>query len=1028
MLEDFYRNLVLRSPAAYAHHRIVTDIHGKPVDYEFLEMNRAFEDLTGISAEHALHRRVTEVIPGFRDAEFDWVARYGEIALRGGESRFEQYSRALGRWYEIQVFSAEPNHFTTLFTDLADKRAIEEARNERDSAFRILFQSAHLIVLVIDPKTGEIVDANPAATAFYGWSRDAMKTLNIDRINTLGREEILDRMAQSFAGVGHLHRFRHWMSDGQVREVEVNSGPISIRGRDLLYSIVQDVTDKVRAETALRESEEHFRSIFETMAQGVLFRSADGAIVDANPAACRILSTPLEKLRSGAEFDPLWWSVDQHGGPIPPDDCPSSVVLRTGRPVNDVVLGVRAPGSRGTRWVQLSAFPRFRSGDAKPVGVVTTFSDITRHMEMERRLETNGELVRTILETLPGALLVVDTGHRILLVNKANLQLSNSPFQDPSKVVGMKCHRVLRGLESPCPWCKMDRVVETGESLEVSTEPGDDCEKATGMALRSVLNPMLGPDGKVAAVVEYSIDVTVLRDARIQAERGSQAKSEFLANMSHEIRTPLNGAIGFLSLLESTALSPEQTDYLHNARTSSHSLLALLNDILDFSKIEAGKMEIESVSTDIRELVSRALDTVRFQAEQKGLDLRVRIHPGLPGKILTDPVRLGQILINLLGNAIKFTPCGSVELSLSWKPPSVAEARGAVHFAVADTGIGISPENQAKLFHAFSQADACITREYGGTGLGLAISGRLARLLGSSIGLRSASGEGSTFSFDLEVEVPLEAPESDPSIPGEEGGSEPVRKSTLQNPSILVAEDIPMNMHLVKALLAKLVPGCTVLEARNGEEAVELFHSYPVDLVLMDIQMPLMDGYDATRAIRSSPEGRNIPIVALTASTIAGERERGRAAGMDAYLTKPIEVEPLQSVLAKWLRVVDPAGTDFPQPDRGKRHFNRRDLLARTGLGEEFIRSLVAIAVEEIPETLADLGRLADGSDLLVLSKVAHGLKGTALNLGFEVLADLALELDSTAQAGAPGRELSEVVRRMREGWDAILVEIDTPS
>jgi signal transduction histidine kinase/CheY-like chemotaxis protein/HPt (histidine-containing phosphotransfer) domain-containing protein len=577
----------------------------------------------------------------------------------------------------------------------------------------------------------------------------------------------------------------------------------------------------------------------------------------------------------------------------------------------------------------------------------------------------------------------------------------------------------------------MERVVETGESLEVSTEPGDDREQATGMALRSVLNPMLGPDGKVAAVVEYSIDVTVLRDARIQAERGSRAKSEFLANMSHEIRTPLNGAIGFLSLLEATSLSPEQTEYLHNARTSSHSLLALLNDILDFSKIEAGKMEIESVSTDIRELASRVLDTVRFQADQKGLELRLRIHRELPRRILTDPVRLGQILINLLGNAIKFTPRGSVELSLSWELPSDAQAPGVFHFAVADTGIGISPENQAKLFHAFAQADTCITREHGGTGLGLAISGRLARLLGTSITLRSAVGEGSTFSFGLEAEVPALSPVSHPApsgLPGEESGAEPAPKSAPENPSILVAEDISMNMSLVKALLAKLVPGCAVLEARNGEEAVGLFGSHPVDLVLMDIQMPVMDGYDATRAIRASAKGRDVPIVALTASTIAGERERGLAAGMDAYLTKPIEVKPLRSVLGRWLCVADPTGIASPAPDRGRRHFNRGELLARTGLDEDFIGTLVALAVEEIPGTLATLGRLVDGSDREALSKVAHGLKGTALNLGFEMLADLAMELESAAQSALPGRELSKLVRRMREGWDSIRDEIDTQS
>jgi PAS domain S-box-containing protein len=604
MVEDFYRDLVLRSPTGYAHHRIVTDFRGRPVDYEFLEMNRAFEELTGICAENALHRRVSEVIPGLGENEFDWIARYGEIALKGGESHFEQYSRALGHWYEVHAFSTERMHFTTIFTDIGDRRNMEATRQERDSVFRILFQSAHLVVLVVDPESGDIVDANPAACGFYGWSREAMKTLNLRRINTLGPEEIFEKMRMSSEGIGHRHSFRHRLADGQVRDVEVDSGPIVIGGRKLLYSIVHDVTDRVRAEKALRESEEYFRSLFQTMAQGVLFRSADGIIVDANPAACRILSTPAEKLLSGAEFDPVWWSVDQDGAPVPPADCPATVAMRTGKPVNEVVLGLRAPGDESTTWVLISAYPRFGKGDARPIGVVSTFSDITRQMETEKRLESNGNMVQTILETLPGTLLVVDAGYGIVLVNEANLRVAKAPFRDPSEVVGMKCHQVLQGFKSPCPWCRLEEVVRSRAGLEESTETGDDRERRCGMALRSVMMPMLGQDGEVVAVVEYSADITALREAKVQAERGSRAKSEFLANMSHEIRTPLNGTIGFLSLLEDTALSAQQTEYLRNARTSARSLLALLDDVLDFSKIEAGKMEIDLVPTDPGELVA----------------------------------------------------------------------------------------------------------------------------------------------------------------------------------------------------------------------------------------------------------------------------------------------------------------------------------------------------------------------------------------------------------------------------------------
>jgi CheY-like chemotaxis protein len=353
------------------------------------------------------------------------------------------------------------------------------------------------------------------------------------------------------------------------------------------------------------------------------------------------------------------------------------------------------------------------------------------------------------------------------------------------------------------------------------------------------------------------------------------------------------------------------------------------------------------------------------------------------------------------------------------------------HFAVADTGIGISEENQAKLFQAFTQADSCVTREYGGTGLGLAISGRLANLMGTSISLRSSLGEGSTFSFDLDVEIADAVAGSIPTSstsPGVEPRPISAAKASVGRPSILVAEDIAMNLSLIRALLAKMVPGCEILEARNGKEAVGLYSAHDVDLVLMDIQMPVMDGYEATRAIRSMVKGRNVPIVALTASTIAGERERGRVAGMDEYLTKPIEVEPLQAVLVRWLCVDVRAKVVSPEPDGRRVHFNRAGLLARTGLGEEFARTLLDLAVEEMPRALEALASLAGESDPVALSKAAHGVKGTALNLGFEILADLALELESASDSGIGGRESFELVQSMRVEWDSVLEVIASHS
>ncbi len=640
-------------------------------------------------------------------------------------------------------------------------------------------------------------------------------------------------------------------------------------------------------------------------------------------------------------------------------------------------------------WLVTSRIP-LHDPSGEVVGIVGVTRDITeqRAAEMalraakeaaearEREVDEQRLQLRTLVDTIPDHVYVLDRESRFMLRNRASIE--GTELECPDEAVGLTEFDLAPRHLAEMYQADNERVMESGEPIIRKEE-----EHALGGWFSTTKVPLRDAVGEVIGLVGVSRDVTeqrraeaALRAAKDAAEAATRAKSEFLANMSHEIRTPMNGVIGMTSLLLDTELDREQRDFVETIRASGDSLLTIINDILDFSKVEAGMLTLEVQPFEVRACVEEALDLVARTAAEKGVEMAYLIEDGVPRTVRGDVTRVRQILVNLLGNAVKFTHEGSICIRVHAEPPDVeAGTRTAIHFAVEDTGIGIPPEKLDLVFQSFSQADASTTRHYGGTGLGLTISRRLVEMMGGTMSVESEVGVGSTFRFFVEAEV----------APSKRRVFLRRDQPVLNDRRVLVVDDNDVNRDILTRLAHRWQ--MSVEAVASGDEAIAASAraeaaGSPFDLVLLDMQMPGMDGLETARALRANAPARPV-MVMLTSIHREGTLRRDAAeAGIHAVLYKPTKPSQLYDVLIE--------------------AFSESETVTET--------AWVARSREDAPPTSHSALRILLAEDNAVNQKVALRLLG---RLGY------------SADVAANGVEVMEAVQR--QPYDVVLMDVQMP-
>lgn len=1027
------------------------------------------------------------------------------------------------------------------------KTDFNKTSNSSEEKYRVLFELSHDAIMTLEPPKWNFTSWNKSFLRIFSISKNAQSdgysphSLSPEKqpdgqLSAVKAKEMIEIALKEGS---NFFEWQHKKEAGETFYATVLLSKITIGGEDILQATVRDISERKKAERELQESEKKYRSIIENMVDGYYRTNFAGRIVLASPSAMEMFGIKSLDEVIGTDI-----AEGFYADPHKRVDFIKELEANNGIIKN---YEIELKHKDGSIIPALTNSNFYFDSQGNIAGIEGIFSDISERKRMEAEIER----FKIISENANYGQAIVNLQGILIYINRYFAEIHGYTQQE---LMGKKISI----------FHTTDQFPHVKQINKLAFEKGQyDSQEVLHLHRNGKEFPMLmngivlyDKNNKPKYLAATAINITIQKEAEkrltIEKEKAlaaSKAKSEFLANMSHEIRTPLNGIIGFTDLMKKTQLSTLQKQYIDNANSSAHALLGIINDILDFSKIEANRLELEIISVDIITLLEESVDVVKFHASEKRIELLLNIPPDIPRFASVDPLRLKQIFSNLLGNAVKFTHEGEVELKVVFR--ELDSERGVFTFSIRDTGIGITKEQQNKLFKSFSQADSSTTRKYGGSGLGLVISDMIAKKMGGKIQVDSEEEKGSTFYFDIatlfkhgekedrsaiknvsrvlviddnknnrmilehmlhywKIEVtacedgivaletiktsePFDVIIVDYHMP-HLNGIETIKRirdelaypqekqpaillhSSSESPAlheecnrlgirfklvkpvkshelfdylshiytekdlditynnkdeerpqinhnditILVVEDNKINMLLIKTLLAQMVPTATVIEADTGLDALRKIRMVTPHLILMDIQMPEMDGIEATKRIR---EFSDTPIIAVTAGILSEKKAECLESGMNDFLYKPIELDRLHRILKKYLSPHSVTNRKIISA-ADSLHFDKTSFLQKIDNDANFFHEVLGIARSTIPQTIKQLGKAIDERSEEEIRKSAHKIMGSASNICFNQLAELAKTVEKESFENNH-EQLTELFEKIQKEWEAILFLLD---
>ncbi|PWS27538.1 hypothetical protein DHW03_08040 [Pedobacter yonginense] len=987
-------------------------------------VNKSFTEMTGYTFEEALGQKPEDLLNGEKtDRE---TLKYLNTQITKGEAfnaDIYNYSKS-GKPYWARI-KGQPIHnqsgeltgFFALIEDFTKEKEAQELLKESENRFRLALEKIGN-VWEHDFRTGKTLFSK-TNNEFWGYSDEEMEANEIvwwDKVHKEDFHLLFQNFKKYKRGLidSHNEEYRIIQKDGDVKwvldrgvviEKDDNGRPLRIVGTHT------DITPIKKTELELEQHVRQFRSLSENI-PGVIYEyeyredGTDG-LRYISPAVERVFGISAKEFWEGKYISP----IDQ--ARIDRKQQHSRNTLEPFYDESEITI----PGL-DTRWYAVhSAYSYTSQDNAK---VFTGFmADITERKTVEESLRVNEEKYRSILANMKLGMVEVDNDGYITYANNSFCHMCGYTIPE---LIGKKASEMFLSPEQD--YLEQDKIKQRQEGVadayEVETKNKNGEKKwwlVSGAPRYNDKSELVGSIGIHLDITDQKLQEIELIAARNEAEHLAATKETFLANMSHEMRTPMNAIMSMTNQLAKTELGTEQEFYLETIQKASKSLLVIINDVLDLSKIDAGKLSLENIGFNLIDVLQNSMQVITHKGEQKGLDLNNYYFDGKIAPVLIgDPYRINQVLLNLMTNAVKFTEKGSVDLSCKVITDRLHSQ--VIEVSVKDTGIGMEESFVAHLFDKFSQEYESVSRKYGGTGLGMSICKNLIKQMGGEIFVDSVKNVGTTISFILEL--PKGVAEDMPEKVVTEFSEE-----FLQGRKVLITDDNDLNRLVASILLLDF--GATVMVAENGLMALDMIANDQFDVVLMDIQMPIMNGYETTRRLREM--GNQIPIIALTASAIKGEREKCIAAGMNDYITKPIDEETFLKTIDKWINKDEDTqleeGVKMEEP-----LYNLSSLRVISKGREDFVKKMVDMFCEQMPPMVNELKEAYQNHNLQQMGSVAHKLKSSIDHLNMTTIQRVIRDIEGFGSEQINDPSLEGAIKNVDETVNTVIsmLKIEFPS